>query len=114
MYDLIRSGALLDSEFFPESINRRSFADSAEYVRFLNKRQVDYVSSYALYDTAHGTNEHVLLDELTQKTADGVCADKVAIVFGTQLLALDDGLILGEFGSGTPDYEVYRIQRSGC
>ena len=38
MYDLIRSGALLDSEFFPESINRRSFADTSEYVRFLNKR----------------------------------------------------------------------------
>jgi hypothetical protein len=114
MYDLIRSGALLDSEFFPESINRRSFADTPEYVRFLNQRKVDYVIIYALYDTAHGTNEHVLLDDLTQKTSDGVCADKVAIVFGRQLLALDDGLILGEFGSGKPDYEVYRIQRSGC
>jgi hypothetical protein len=106
MYDLIRNGALLDSEFFPESINRRSFADSAEYVRFLNKRRVDYVIIYSLYDKAHGTNEHALLDEMTTKPADGVCTDKVARV--------TDGELVEQAGPGNPEYEVYRVKRSGC
>jgi hypothetical protein len=114
LYDLIRSGALLDAEFFPESFNRRSFADTSEYVRFLNKRKVDYVIIYALYDTAHRTNEHALLDELAMKSADGVCTEPVALVIDGELFDVSGLPILGDVRSGTPDYWVYRVQRSGC
>jgi hypothetical protein len=114
MYDLIRSGALLDSEFFPESINRRSFADSTEYVRFLNKRKVDYVIIYALYDTAHRTNEHALLDDLWDTVVDGVCTEHVAAVVDGEVLALGGKLVLREFWLDEPRYWVYRVKRDRC
>lgn len=114
MYDLIRSGALLDSEFFPESINRRSFADTAEYVRFLNQRKVDYVIIYALYDTAHGTNEHALLDAMLEKATDRVCTDLIAIVNDDRLIAVTGALIVGQLRQDGPDYWVYRVDRQGC
>jgi hypothetical protein len=114
MYDLIRSGALLDSEFFPESINRRSFADTAEYVRFLNQRKVDYVIIYALYDTAHGTNEHALLDAMLEKATDGVCTDLIAIVNDDRLIAVTGALMVGQLRQDGPDYWVYRVDRQGC
>ncbi len=64
MYDLVRNGARLDSEPFPESIDRRSFPTSAQYLRFLGARDVDYVIVYDAYDARYGTNEHHLLREM--------------------------------------------------
>ena len=96
MYDMIRAGANLDSEFFPESISRRSFADASEYVRFLDRRKVDYVIIYALYDKNHATNEHELLESLTRTPADGVCARAV------------------EKGGNGGLYDVYEVRREGC
>ena len=45
---------------------------------------------------------------------EGVCADNVALVIDGEVVELNGSLILGEFGSGKPQYWVYRIQRSGC
>jgi hypothetical protein len=70
MYQLLKAGGRLDSEFFPESIGRRSFPSGAEYSSFLRKRQVDSVIIFANYDTRWRTNEHELLDQLA---ADDTC-----------------------------------------
>lgn len=67
MYQLIRHGGRLDSEFFPESIDRRSWPSTADYQAFLAGRHVDYVLIYYAYDVRYGTNEHALLNELVSK-----------------------------------------------
>jgi hypothetical protein len=87
MYDLVRAGARLDSEPFPEGIDRRSFASAAEYARFLERRTVDYVIVYDNYDGRYRTNEHHLLSEMAQ-AATAPCA---------QLVTRSDG------------FDVYRI-----
>src|SRR5581483_4538288 len=58
MYQLLRGGAQLDSELFPESIDRRSFPTADAYRRFLAKRRVDYVMVFDTYDRKYRTNEH--------------------------------------------------------
>ncbi len=77
MYDLVRAGARLDSEPFPESIDRRSFASAAEYARFLQHREVEYVIVYDAYDRRYKTNEHHLLAEMAQ-AAEAPCAEAVS------------------------------------
>ncbi len=67
MYQLIRHGGRLDSEFFPESIDRRSWPSADAYTAFLEGRNVDYVLIYAAYDARYRTNEHMLLDELVDR-----------------------------------------------
>jgi len=74
MYQLIQHGAKLDSEFFPESIDRRSWPSSAAYLSFLRARKVDEVIVYHDYDARYHTNEHSLLDQLT---ANG-CASRTS------------------------------------
>ena len=64
MYQLIQHGGRLDSEFFPESIHRTSWATPAAYVQFLNGRGVDNVIVYTAYDERYQTNEHALLEGL--------------------------------------------------
>jgi hypothetical protein len=67
MYQLIQRGARLDSEFFPESIDRRSWASASEYSGFLRSRHVGEVIIYFAYDTRYQTNEHALLDQLAER-----------------------------------------------
>lgn len=64
MYQVIRHGGRLDSEFFPESIDRRSWPSLDEYRGFLTGRNVNYVLIYQAYDERYRTNEHALLDQL--------------------------------------------------
>ncbi|MEO8539898.1 MAG: hypothetical protein ABI577_09180, partial [bacterium] len=64
MYQLVQAGAQLDSEFFPESIDRREWSNSREYVRFLQGRSVEYVMLFLNYDRRFGTNEGSLLETL--------------------------------------------------
>ena len=71
MYQLLKAGGRLDSEFFPESIGRRSFPSGAAYSEFLRKRQVDTVIIFVNYDARWRTNEHALLDQLA---ADDACS----------------------------------------
>ncbi len=67
MYQLLQAGARLDSEFFPESIDRRSWDSTADYARFLERRHIDYVLIYDEYDRHNGTNEHELLRQLAEQ-----------------------------------------------
>jgi hypothetical protein len=71
MYQIVRNGGHLDSEFFPESIDRRSWADPEAYSKFLRTRRVDFVIAYDSYDKTYKTNEHALLDQMS---ADGLVA----------------------------------------
>jgi hypothetical protein len=64
MYQLLKAGGRLDSEFFPESIGRRSFSSTEQYSTFLRKRRVDTVILFANYDARWRTNEHAMLGEL--------------------------------------------------
>jgi hypothetical protein len=93
MYDLVRSGARLDSEPFPESIDRRSFSSPDEYLAFLDHRHVDYVIVYDTYDARYLTNEHHLLREIAAADRAGGCVS------------------LATTGAG---YEVYRVTRSAA
>ena len=61
MYLLIQHGARLDSEFFPESIVRRTWPSEAEYCQFLDDRRVDRVIIYHHYDSGFHKNEQKLL-----------------------------------------------------
>jgi hypothetical protein len=65
MYQVLKAGGRLDSEFFPESIGRRSFATVEAYSAFLRKRRVDSVILFNNYDARWRTNEHAMLEELT-------------------------------------------------
>jgi len=56
MYQLLKAGGRLDSEFFPESIGRHSFPDLATYSTFLRRRGVDTVIVFKNYDTRWKTN----------------------------------------------------------
>ena len=75
MYELLRHGARLDSEFFPESLHRRSFVDVTAYSAFLVERRVDFVIAFSAYDRLYKKNEHGLLDELVARGPD--CRDGV-------------------------------------
>jgi hypothetical protein len=77
MYQLLKAGGHLDSEFFPESIGRHSFPDLATYSTFLRRRGVDTVIVFKNYDTRWKTNEHQLLEELV--TADHCSPTQVGV-----------------------------------
>jgi hypothetical protein len=72
MYAVVRAGGRLDSEFFPESLYRRSFRDEAAYARFLTRRKVEYVLVDHRYRNFH-TNEQQLLDEMAATPPDAGC-----------------------------------------
>ena len=54
MYELVQAGAYLDSEPFPESIDRRSWDSGHDYITFLTSRNVGYVMIYAHTTAATG------------------------------------------------------------
>lgn len=97
LYQLIRHGGRLDAEFFPESLDRRSWPSAAAYAAFLRSRSVDHVIIFANYDAHYRTNEHALLDDLTRAPAGPPDARTCA----TRSLH-------------NPDYDVYAITRAGC
>ena len=71
MYQLLRGGARLDSEFFPESQGRRRFAGLSDYGAFLRDRNVDRVIAFANYDAlVHDGNERELLRACGRLVAD--------------------------------------------
>ncbi|MEY2421237.1 MAG: hypothetical protein QOI95_1304 [Acidimicrobiaceae bacterium] len=72
MYAVVRHGGRLDSEFFPESIYRRSFRDEATYASFLASRKVEYVLVDSRYEKFH-TNEQQLLDAMSTAPAETRC-----------------------------------------
>jgi hypothetical protein len=93
MYQLLKAGGRLDSEFFPESIGRHSFPDVDTYSAFLRKRHVDAVILFDNYDERWKTNEHKLLEDLA--SIHQCTAHQVGV---TMLERLER-------------FDVYRIQR---
>jgi hypothetical protein len=78
LYQLIRAGGRLDSEFFPESIVRRRWPSAAEYGAFLRRRHVDYVMIWGRYDRVFHVNEPERLGELGACSAPApVCAHEL-------------------------------------
>ena len=64
LYQLIKAGGRLDSEFFPESIVRRRWPSATEYGDFLRRRQVDYVMIWGRYGHVFHTNDEERLADL--------------------------------------------------
>jgi len=95
-YAVVRAGARLDSEFFPEDMHRKSFRDRDDYVAFLDRRQVDYVVVDRRYHKFH-TNEEELLAELASMSDAHGCPD------GVHVEKIDQ----------QPTFSAFRISR-GC
>ncbi|MDE3094952.1 MAG: hypothetical protein KGK07_03010 [Chloroflexota bacterium] len=95
MYQALRHGAVLDSEFFPESMALRSWPSEHAYGDFLRKRTIDYVIIFGAYDRGYGTNEHALLRAMA---ARGPVTGRVCV------RAIEH----------RPLYDVYAIARAGC
>jgi hypothetical protein len=75
MYQMLRAGGRLDSEFFPESIVRRRWPSATEYGEFLRRRQVDYVMIWGGYARVFHANDADRLSELEAcQPAAPVCA----------------------------------------
>ena len=95
MYQLIQHGGRLDSELFPESIDRRSWPTLAAYAGFLRDRGVDYVLVFDSYDRRFQTNEHELVRRLVtlsqQRAATGLVGARLMV--------------------DAPQYDLYRIDR---
>jgi hypothetical protein len=72
MYAVARHGGRLDSEFFPESLYRRSFKDATAYASFLTKRKVEFVLVDHRYERFH-TNEQQLLDAMSAAPTEARC-----------------------------------------
>jgi hypothetical protein len=92
-YSIVRAGGRIDSEFFPESMYRRSFRDDAAYARFLTRRQIDYVIVDPRYRKFR-TNEQQLLDDMAWGGSS--CVDGVTVE------PLDTNAA----------YQVYKVTRS--
>jgi hypothetical protein len=95
-YAVVRAGGQLDSEFFPESLHRRSFRNAAAYARFLDERKVEYVVIDRRYRKFH-TNEEQLLVSMSTSVGDAGC------VGGLRVKQVDQ----------EPTFAVYQINR-GC
>ena len=95
MYDLLRAGGRLDSEFFPESMQWTDFPGTGAYASLLSRRHVDFVIDCPDFDRRFATNEHALLEALTTgpAPADG------GPVLSTRLVAR------------TPGYSLYHVVR---
>jgi len=64
LYQLLKAGGRLDSEFFPESIVRRRWPSATAYGDFLRRRQVDYVMIWGHYGRVFHTDDEARLVEL--------------------------------------------------
>ncbi|MCA1843294.1 MAG: hypothetical protein LC792_08915 [Actinobacteria bacterium] len=64
MYQMLRAGGRLDSEFFPESIVRRRWPSATDYGEFLRRRHVDYVMIWGGYGRVFHANDADRLTEL--------------------------------------------------
>jgi hypothetical protein len=79
LYQLIRAGGRLDSEFFPESIVRRRWPSDAAYGDFLRRRHVDYVMIWGRYGRVFHTDDEERLVDLEACSAGApVCTRKLA------------------------------------
>jgi hypothetical protein len=96
MYQMIRHGGRLDSEFFPESMALQSFASVRAYSDLLAARRVDDVVVWDVYDRQWGTNEHARLDALAAESRT----------------ACRNGLVVVRQVRHNPRYDLYSVDRS--
>ena len=85
MYALLRRGARLDSEFFPESIWHGDFVDARAYSEFLAARRIDFVLMPHRVSPGQGSNEGVVLATMA---AHPRCTGAIA---GVRLVAAHPG-----------------------
>lgn len=79
LYRTVRAGGVLEGDFFPESLERRSFASVDAYRAFLDRRGTEYVIITAAYDRDEHTNEHDLLRTMAARGgAEQVYTDGLA------------------------------------
>ncbi len=67
MYDFIRAGGVLSSEFFTESTFRRDFTE-AQYQCFLSVKVTDFVAIEPAYVAQYNVNEQELLSNLEARS----------------------------------------------
>ncbi|MDQ1466535.1 MAG: hypothetical protein QOH10_950, partial [Actinomycetota bacterium] len=103
MYQLIQHGARLDSEFFPESLVRRTWPSAAPYCQFLRGRAVDRVIVYHHYDRGFRKNEQALLRRLSLR--DGLSSRDRGACAAV-------GVTVRHIAKGNR-FDVYAIDRSG-
>jgi hypothetical protein len=78
LYQMLRAGGRLDSEFFPESIVRRRWPSADAYGEFLHRRHVDYVMIWGGYGRVFHVNEAERLAELEAcRPGAPVCAHEI-------------------------------------
>jgi hypothetical protein len=95
MFQVVRAGGVLDSEFFPETIGRRSFGTTEAYSTFLRDRRVDVVWIWRSFDQRWKTDEHAMLDSLAGRGDGGCDAGHVGVARLTT----------------TDEYDVYAVTR---
>jgi hypothetical protein len=79
LYQVVRRGAVLDSEFFPESLRRKGFRTDAEYAAFLARRHVQAVVVTPGYERHFHSNEPRHLASLA---AAGDCVAGIRVSSG--------------------------------
>ena len=79
LYQVVRHGAVLDSEFFPESLRRKGFQTDEEYASFLTKRHIQAVVVTPGYQSHFKSNEPERLESLA---ASGDCVAGIRITEG--------------------------------
>jgi hypothetical protein len=101
MYAVVRAGGRLDSEFFPESINRRSFRDEATYARFLTERKIQYVVVDYRYHRFK-TNEQALLDAMAATPGTAGCVGGLRVERTNQSVTLTAYRIIRDCSAPAP------------
>ena len=65
LYAVVKAGAVLDSEFFPEGLHRGPFPSEATYARFLRQRGIERVVVFPTYNQRYTrSNEPRLLAQM--------------------------------------------------
>lgn len=98
MYQVLRAGGILDSEFFPESFGRRRYADEAVYSAELRRRGVDLVVVFDSFEERFQTGEQGMLKAMAAADlrADSRCSES--------------NVGVSEVFAGR-DFKAFRIQR---
>jgi hypothetical protein len=79
LYQVVRHGAVLDSEFFPESLRRKGFTSDERYARFLAKRRIQSVVVTPGYERHFHSNEPERLASLARS---GACLSGTRVSVG--------------------------------
>ncbi len=79
MYRILQAGGRIDSDFFPESQLRVSWADAASYSEALRDRSVDVVLIAPGYDKSDGVNEVATLRSMAANPPASCAGPEVCV-----------------------------------